>query len=139
VLSQLDLEPDSMQDGIVTAHEIGAQWKLGADLVTLSACETALGRNILGEGTVGFAHPLIQCGANAVLASLWSVNDESSELLMRRFYDNWLGTVAAVTPRMDKAEALRDAQLWLRDWRDAKGRQPYRHPYYWTAFVLIGG
>jgi CHAT domain-containing protein len=66
------------------------------------------------------------------------VNDESSELLMRRFYENWLGRTGGREPAMDKADALRAAQLWLRDWRDAKGRQPWRHPYYWAAFVLIG-
>jgi CHAT domain-containing protein len=138
VLSQLDVQPDALVDGVLTAYEIGEQWKVRANLVTLSACETAVGRNILGEGTVGFAYPLMRAGAKSVLASLWSVNDESSELLMRRFYENWLGRKNTATPRMNKSEALREAQLWLRDWRDPKGRQPFRHPYYWSAFALIG-
>jgi CHAT domain-containing protein len=138
VLSQVDVSPTSEFDGVLTSYEIGEQWKLRADLVTLSACETALGRNILGEGTVGFAYPLLEAGAKSVVASLWSVNDQSSELLMRQFYENWLGEVGSLKPKMSKAEALRKAQLWLRDWRDAKGEQPYAHPYYWSAFVLIG-
>ena len=87
---------------------------------------------------MGFAYPLIKSGAKSVLASLWSVNDESSELLMRRFYENWIGSAQDAVPRMDKADALREAQLWLRDYRDAAGGQPYRHPYYWSAFILIG-
>jgi CHAT domain-containing protein/tetratricopeptide (TPR) repeat protein len=137
VLSQLATDPEPL-DGILTAYEIGQQWRLHADLVTLSACETALGRNILGEGTVGFAYPLLQSGARSILASLWSVNDESSELLMRRFYLNWLGPPGTTAPPRDKAVALREAQLWLREWPDPQGERPYRHPYYWSSFILIG-
>jgi CHAT domain-containing protein len=119
-------------DGVVTADEVGREWKLDADLVVLSACETALGRNVYGEGTVGFAYPLFLAGARSVLASLWPVNDEACALLMQRFYRNWL------IDSMTKAEALRSAKRWLRKLRDDNGRQPYSHPYYWAAFTLVG-
>lgn len=129
-------------NGILTADEIRRDWKIEAELVTLSACETALGRQVFGEGTVGFAYPLFVAGSRSVLASLWPVNDEATALLMQQFYANWLEPGAG--PRdpgsggLAKARALQRAQRWLREWRDAAGRKPYAHPYYWSAFVLIG-
>jgi CHAT domain-containing protein/tetratricopeptide (TPR) repeat protein len=132
----------SSESGVLTAEEIG-RWRLNAELVTLSACETALGRNVFGEGTIGFAYPLLRAGSRCLLASLWPVNDEATALLMSRFYLNWLGDASGgnksrKTVRTTKAEALRDAKAWLRDWRDEKGARPYRHPYYWAPFVLVG-
>jgi len=132
----------SSESGVLTAEEIG-RWRLNAELVTLSACETALGRNVFGEGTIGFAYPLLRAGSRCLLASLWPVNDEATALLMSRFYLNWLGDASGgsksrQTVQTMKAEALRDAKAWLRDWRDAKGARPYRHPYYWAPFVLVG-
>ena len=121
--------------GVVTAEEIG-HWRLNAELVTLSACETALGRNVFGEGTVGFAYPLLRAGSHCLLASRWPVNDEATALLMGRFYSNWLGANSAT--RLTKADALRDARMWLRQWRDRSGERPYEHPYYWASFVLVG-
>jgi CHAT domain-containing protein/tetratricopeptide (TPR) repeat protein len=141
VLSQVPLStgsPDESADGLLQADEIARYWHLDASLVTLSACDTGLGRRIFGEGTVGFAHPLIQAGARSVLASLWSVDDESGALLMNRFYGNWLGPASSDLPRMTKAAALREAQLWVREWQDADGRRPYAHPYFWSGFILVG-
>jgi CHAT domain-containing protein/tetratricopeptide (TPR) repeat protein len=122
-------------DGIVTGAEIGARWRLAADLVTLSACETAAGRNVFGEGVVGFSYPLFRAGARSVLVSLWKVDDRSTALLMEHFYRHWLGVGV---PAIPKAGALREAKRRLREHRDRSGAYPYRHPYFWSAFVLVG-
>ena len=121
--------------GVITAAEIDG-WHLNAELVTLSGCETALGRHVDGEGTIGFAYPLLRAGARSLLASRWAVNDEATALLIGRFYRNWLGNEGA--PGVAKVEALREAKLWLRHWRDESGALPFAHPYYWASFVLVG-
>jgi len=151
ILSQVAL-PDPFEaavagsrvyDGIVTAKEILLEWELNADLVTLSACETGLGKEIAGEGYVGFAHALFQAGARCLLLSLWKVDDNATSLLMRRFYENWLGEsgeteAPGVERAMSKADALQEAKQWLRSYEDEYGSRPYEHPYYWSAFILIG-
>jgi CHAT domain-containing protein len=151
VLSQVDL-PDPLEsavagtriyDGLVTAEEILRDWDLNADLVTLSACETGLGKEVTGEGYVGFAHAFLQAGARSLLVSLWKVEDTATSLLMRRFYENRFGKhedrrSGHVAEPMPKAEALQEAKRWLRAYTDENGDQPYQHPYYWSAFVLIG-
>jgi CHAT domain-containing protein len=67
------------------------QWHLNAELVTLSACQTALGKYERGEGFVGFAQALILSGSRSVCLSLWKVDDAATALLMERFYQNLLG------------------------------------------------
>jgi hypothetical protein len=156
-------------DGHLTAEHIVRTWKLDADLVTLSACETALGTYSRGEGFLGFSQALLLAGARGTLLSLWSVDDRSTTLLMTRFYENMLGTTdGKVKALPTKAEALTEAKRWLRDLtaseveqltrdlsrglpsgtrgvrRDA-GRppaadapRPFSHPYFWSAFILIG-
>jgi CHAT domain-containing protein/tetratricopeptide (TPR) repeat protein len=140
ILSQVDL-PDAyaaavsgerLYDGRLTVEEILREWKLEADLVTLSACETGLGRQVSGEGMVGFAHAFLQAGARSLLVSLWKVDDKATSLLMTRFYENlWLRD-------LPKAAALREAKAWLREYVDDMGERPYEHPFFWSAFVLIG-
>jgi len=120
-----------LYDGLLRVDEILSGWELGADLVTLSGCQTALGRQAAGEGYLGFAHAFLQAGARSLLVSLWRVEDEATALLMERFYAN----LAAGERR---ADALREAKRWLRDYTDATGEQPFRHPAYWSAFMLIG-
>ncbi len=151
VLSQVDL-PDPLEaamagtriyDGLLTAKEILREWDLSADLVTLSACETGLGKEVLGEGYVGFAHAFLQAGARSLLVSLWPVEDEATSLLMRRFYENRTGKYAddrgaGAGQPMSKAKALQEAKHWLRTYEDEYGRQPFEHPYFWSAFILIG-
>ncbi len=150
VLSQVGL-PDPLQaakegrrihDGFVTATEIVGEWDLSAELVTLSACETGLGRVVRGEGYIGFSHAFLQSGARSLLASLWKVEDRATALLMQRFYENLFrerdveGHVRE--EHIQKAIALQEAKQWLRNYTNADGEQPFAHPYYWSAFILIG-
>jgi CHAT domain-containing protein/tetratricopeptide (TPR) repeat protein len=145
VLSQHDLD-DPLEAilagkrahrGVVTADEIARDWRLDADLVTLSACRTGVGPEVAGEGLVSFANAFLEAGARSVVVSLWRVDDRAAAQLMAGFYRRWLGATDDSTP-MGKAEALRQARRSLRDHRDAAGRRPYAHPYYWAPFILFG-
>jgi hypothetical protein len=107
-------------DGRLSVREIQGGWDLKAELVTLSACETALGRDAGGEGFVGFTQALLMSGARSVCLSLWKVDDSATALLMQRFYANLLGRRFGLTAPMPKAEALRDAKAWLRGLRRAE-------------------
>jgi CHAT domain-containing protein len=100
--------------------------RLGADLVVLSGCETALGREVRGEGLVGLTQGFLYAGARQVVASLWRIEDRATAELMSRFYRGLL--VEGLTP----AAALRQAQLAVRD------DKRWRSPYYWSGFVLQG-
>ena len=88
--------------------------------MTLSACETALGRDAGGEGFVGFTQALLMSGTRSVCLSLWKVDDTATALLMQRFYANLLGRRPGLTGPMPKAEALREAKAWLRGLRRAE-------------------
>jgi CHAT domain-containing protein len=99
---------------------------LSADLVVLSACETALGREVDGEGLIGLVHGFMYAGATRVMASLWNVDDEVTAELMAHFYRNL--ELNASSP----AAALRAAQIEVR--RQAR----WSSPYYWAAFQLQG-
>jgi tetratricopeptide (TPR) repeat protein len=102
-------------DGRLTAEEMLRSWNLDAELVTLSACQTALGKYEKGEGFVGFAQALLLCGSRSVCLSLWKVDDAATALLMQRFYANLLGKRAGLKGPMPKAAALREAKEWLRN------------------------
>jgi tetratricopeptide (TPR) repeat protein len=102
-------------DGRLSVREIQRSWDLKAELVTLSACETALGRESGGEGFVGFTQALLMSGARSVCLSLWKVDDKATSLLMARFYQNLLGKRSELAKAMPKAEALQEAKRWLRD------------------------
>jgi len=104
-------------DGRLSVREIQRSWDLKAELVTLSACETALGPDAGGEGFVGFTQALLMSGARSVCLSLWEVNDVATALLMQRFYANLLGRRPGIAGPMPKAEALREAKGWLRGLR----------------------
>jgi hypothetical protein len=104
-------------DGRLSVREIQRAWQLKAELVTLSACETALGREAGGEGFVGFTQALLMSGARSVCLSLWKVDDTATALLMRRFYANLLGIRPSLSRPMPKAEALAEAKAWLRGLR----------------------
>jgi CHAT domain-containing protein len=104
-------------DGRLTVGEIQRTWELKAELVTLSACETARGQYAGGEGFVGFTQALLMSGARSVCLSLWKVDDTATALLMQRFYANLLGVRPGPSQPMPKAEALAEAKAWLRDLR----------------------
>jgi tetratricopeptide (TPR) repeat protein len=101
-------------DGRLTAQEVLRQWKLDAELVTLSACQTALGKQERGEGYMGFAQAVLLSGSRSVCLSLWKVDDTATMLLMDRFYRNLLGQRDGLAKPMGKAEALAEAKQWLR-------------------------
>ena len=124
VLSLVD-EQGEPQDGFLRLHEI-YNLKLNADLVVLSSCQTALGKQIKGEGLVGLTRGFMYAGAPRVVASLWKVSDTATAELMRRFYENMLNA------KLRPAAALRVAQVSL-----LKEKQ-WAAPYYWAGFVLQG-
>lgn len=112
-------------DGLLRAYEV-SQLELSADLVVLSACRTALGREVSGEGIVGLTQGFFHTGAPRLVVSLWDVNDRSTSELMRRFYTSLLHE------KLPPGQALRKAQLSLS--RDSR----WHAPYYWAGFVLQG-
>ncbi len=114
-----------LSDGFLRSRDV-LRLHLAADLVVLSACQTALGREVRGEGTVGLTRSFFYAGARRVLVSLWPVDDEATAGLMSRFYTGLLRQ--GRTP----AAALRDARLSLRRERG------WESPYYWAGFVLEG-
>jgi len=138
---------------LVTLKDV-QKWSLkNVDLVVLSACETGVGGKLgNGEEILGFGYQIQLTGAKAAIASLWDVNDGSTQLLMDAFYSK------LKTGKMPKAEALRQAQIALitNNYSAFAGKentqiitdrasdrpQPIynrlNHPYYWAAFILIG-
>jgi tetratricopeptide (TPR) repeat protein len=112
--TELLLSGQPIPDGRLEAEEALQRWNLQCDLVTLSACQTALGKYERGEGFVGFAQSLILCGTRSVCLSLWKVDDTATALLMERFYQNLLGKREGLDKPMAKAAALTEAKRWLR-------------------------
>jgi CHAT domain-containing protein/tetratricopeptide (TPR) repeat protein len=103
--------------GELTVAAIRQSWKLDADLVVLSACRTALGRDGGGDGLLGFAQAFLQCGARCVVLSRWEADDTATALLMLRFYENVLGSKERQDLKgpLPRAEALEEAKRWLRE------------------------
>src|SRR5262249_45251851 len=102
-------------DGHLRVGTILKDWQLDADLVVLSACQTALGKEGGGEGLLGFAQAFLQKGARSVVLSRWKVDDTATALLMVRFYENLLGKRQGLKQGMGRAEALAEAKKWLRE------------------------
>nr|MDJ0976832.1 CHAT domain-containing protein [Planctomycetota bacterium] len=121
-------------DGILTAQEASYLDLDACELVVLSACDTARGEVISGEGVRGLVFGFRMSGAQQIVASLWPVDDEATQLLMGRFYERYLDAKAPVSA----AEALRAASIWLRDEAVGKGGRRFAHPRYWAAFVAYG-
>lgn len=124
ILSRLDPEGRT-RDGFLGMPEV-ASLDLEPELVVLSACRTAIGPRIRGEGLVGLTHGFFRAGARSVLVSLWDVSDKPTAELMRRFYH------ALLIDRHSPIEALRQAQLQLLQHPD------YGIPSFWAGFVLQG-
>jgi CHAT domain-containing protein len=124
VLSLLDRAGRS-QDGFLRLHDV-YNLQLRSDLVVLSGCQTALGKEWRGEGLIGLSRAFMYAGAPRVVASLWQVDDESTAELMKWFYRGML------EDGRRPAEALRAAQLEM-------ARRPrWSAPFYWAGFVLQG-
>jgi len=125
VLSLVDQE-GKPQNGFLRLYDI-YNMKLSAELVVLSACQTALGKDIKGEGLIGLTRAFMYAGAPRIVASLWKTEDRATAMLMNRFYAQLLAGNG-----MSPAAALRKAQLSM--WQDKRWNQPR----YWAAFTLQG-
>jgi len=125
LLSTYD-ESGKRQNGFLQLHDV-YNLKLSADLVVLSACETALGKDIRGEGLLGLTRGFMYAGVPRVVSSFWNVDDAATAELMETFYK------AMLTEGKRPAEALRLAQvgMWQR-------QNQWSSPYYWAAFTLQG-
>jgi CHAT domain-containing protein/Tfp pilus assembly protein PilF len=125
-LSGLVLAPGEgkRDDGLLQVHEI-FNLKLSADLVVLSACQTALGKEVTGEGLVGLTRAFFYAGVPSVVVSLWNVVDGPTPDLMLSFYEDLdrLGS---------RARALQQAKLTM------ISKRGYAHPAYWAPFILVG-
>ena len=120
--SGLLMAKDDENDGVLTVGEL-YDLRLNADLVTLSACETGLGRVANGDDVVGFTRGFFYAGASSIISSLWKVDDQATSMLMVEYYKSLKNN--------DKRTALRAAQL--------KIKATYNpHPYYWSAFQING-
>ena len=124
VMSMIDRD-GRPQDGFLRLHEV-YNLKLNADLVVLSACSTALGAEVRGEGLIGLTRGFMYAGAPQVMASLWGIQDNATTWFMTRFYE------ALLDRHQTPEAALRTAQLAMR--QDPRWSQPY----YWAAFTMQG-
>lgn len=138
VLAIPDTPIPGQDNGLLQVWEIFEQVRLDADLVILSACDTALGREVSGEGLMGLSQAFSYAGSRAVLASLWDIADTSTAELMQRFYRN-------LRSGMTTNQALRRAQLELiraplecEADDESTCELDFRHPFYWAAFQLMG-
>ncbi|MEM7115660.1 MAG: CHAT domain-containing tetratricopeptide repeat protein [Chloroflexota bacterium] len=149
--SYLEIGPETH----LTAQEVLADWRLTADFVVLSACQTGVSKVLRGDEPMGLIRAFLYAGANAVLVAHWPVEDLPTFLLMTRFYQAW-------QEREDVAWALREAQVWLReadlsgladlmaesdlhDWQadlpprdEWEGERPFADARHWAAFTLFG-
>jgi CHAT domain-containing protein len=121
----LGVDPNSRDDGLLQVREI-IRLRFNADLVTLSACNTGVGKLEGEEGITNLVEAFLVSGAKAVVASLWSADDLYTSALMERFYTH-------IAEGQDKAASLRHAKM---DLLAKYGRQV--PPYYWGAFILVG-
>ncbi len=122
VLSLVD-ESGKEREGYLGLPQVYGM-KLPAEVVTLSACETGLGREVRGEGLVGLVRGFMYAGARRVVASLWKVDDRETAELMAGFYEGML------VEKRRPADALRQAQIRM--------IRTKRAPYFWAAFQLHG-
>jgi CHAT domain-containing protein len=112
------------EDGFLTMSEV-LKLPLRADMVVLSACQTALGREVTGEGVVGLTRAFLYAGSRAAVVSLWPVDDASTAVFMGKFYEH-------VKSGLPPARALARAKQELR------ASPAHAHPFYWAPFVFFG-
>jgi CHAT domain-containing protein len=120
--SGLLMAGDVENDGKLTVGEL-YDLHLPVDLVTLSACETALGKVANGDDVVGFTRGFLYAGVSSIVSSLWKVDDQATSILMQQFYRS--------LKESDKRSALRTAQLKVKGTYNS-------HPYYWAGFQITG-
>ena len=155
-------------DGRLSVREIQRGWELKAELVTLSACETALGRDAGGEGFVGFTQALLDVGDAERLPVALEGRRHGHGALDAAVLRQPAGSPPGLSQPMPKAEALAEAKEWLRNLTtekvevevaalergqkrklatpvaagarkaDPRTERPFSHPYFWAAFVLVG-
>ncbi|HNG96135.1 MAG TPA: CHAT domain-containing protein, partial [Acidobacteriota bacterium] len=125
ILSQINRTGEP-ENGFLSLTDV-FNLRLNADLVVLSACQTALGKDYWGEGMVGLTRGFLYAGTNRVVSSLWMVDDSATSELMAEFYRRMLGK-----DRLSPAAALRAAQLKM------LSRPNRKHPFYWAAFQVQG-
>jgi len=125
VLSLFDASGQPQPNGFLTLNDI-FNLNLPAELVVLSACQTAQGEAVGGEGLVGLTRGLMYAGAERAVVSLWNVDDAATAALMAAFYHGLL------QENLTPAAALRQAQQEIRQ------QEGWEHPYYWAAFTLQG-
>ena len=139
LFSQLNLARSETDDGFLEVHEIFGL-DIRADLVTLSACQTALGSGYTsslpqGDDLVSLTRAFFYAGCPSVIASLWEINDPSTAAFMQTFYQ--------YLQKHSKADALAFAQRDMIhnrvQWEGSDQSQSHAHPYFWAPFVLAGG
>jgi CHAT domain-containing protein/Tfp pilus assembly protein PilF len=120
-------DPKNADDGLLEAWEI-MRTHLNADLVVLSACETARGTVFPGEAVIGLTWAFFVAGSPATLVSQWKVESASSTALMTDFHDRWKGGRTGLS----KARALQAASVQMLH------SPNYSHPFYWAGYILVG-
>lgn len=120
LFSAIYLSADTPEDRKLQMKDIFSL-EINADLVTLSACQTGLGK-LQGGEIIGMNRAFLYAGTHSLISSLWRVDDLSTAVLMKHFYRNYL--------TMDKSESIRQAQLMV--------KQNFPHPSYWAGFSLLG-
>ncbi len=113
------------QNGFLSLNDI-YNLDLSSDLIVLSACQTALGKDVRGEGLIGMSRGFLYAGSKRIVASLWKVDDSATAEFMKRFYTNHL------QEGMPASKALQQTK------NEMKKIKRYQSPYYWSAFTLLG-
>lgn len=125
LFSRILLANDGQDRGLLEAREVYGLDMRSVSLVTLSACESGLGKVVKGDEIVGFTRSFLSAGASSMVASLWPVADDATEQLMTGLYHG-------MTDGADLMDAMRAAQL------DVQKKRRFTHPFFWAPFNVIG-